>query len=231
MATELNKLLLELKQVFVKASKAGASLADGDPVKGTFLDFRQQQKEGIRKEMQGLMHEIERIVEKSEPWVKKQFEKLKKEKTTDSVDDFIEVLEDLKPSPGFDFKTNILPADIRNDVEADLAELNKCFESACYRSAVMICGRILETALHRKYFEATGNDLLEKAPGIGLGNLIAKLAEKNIAVDPALGNQIHLINQVRVFSVHKKQESFFPSKQQTNAIMLYTLDAIEKLFK
>ena len=32
--------------------------------------------------------------------------------------------------------------------------------------------------------------------GIGLGNLIAKLKDKNVNLDPALTNQIHLINQL-----------------------------------
>jgi len=119
---------------------------------------------------------------------------------------------------------------IKNELNADFEEMNRCFNAGCYRSAVILCGRILETALHRKYFEVTGNDLLEKAPGIGLGNLVSKLADKKIDIDPALGNQIHLINQVRVHSVHKKQKAFSPSKPQTRAIMLYTVDVINRLF-
>ncbi len=129
----------------------------------------------------------------------------------------------------FSIPTNI-PEDIKSDIKADINELNKCFNAACYRSSAVLCGRLLETALHRKYYEVTKNDLLEKSPGIGLGNIIAKLKEKNITLDPALTNQIHLINQVRVFSVHKKKEAFSPSKEQTNAIILYTLDILKKLF-
>ncbi len=88
----------------------------------------------------------------------------------------------------------------------------------------------METALHRKYFDATGQDILEKNPGIGLGNLIAKLAEKGVQLDPGLTQQIHLINNIRVFSVHKKQRTFYPTKIQVEAIILYTLDALEKMF-
>lgn len=123
-----------------------------------------------------------------------------------------------------------IPADIRVDIKADIEELNKCFNNGCYRSSVILCGRLLETALHRKYYEVTKNDLLEKSPGIGLGNIIAKLKEKDVRLDPGLTNQIHLINQVRVFSVHKKREAFYPTKQQTQATILYTLDVLEKLF-
>ncbi len=124
----------------------------------------------------------------------------------------------------------VIPEDIKPEVKADIIELSKCFNNECYRSSVILCGRLLETVLHRKYFEVTGQDLLEKAPGIGLGNLIAKLKDKSVALDPALTNQIHLINQIRVFSVHKKKEAFKPSKEQTHAIILYTLDVLEKLF-
>ncbi|MBW2980687.1 DUF4145 domain-containing protein [Candidatus Woesearchaeota archaeon] len=124
-----------------------------------------------------------------------------------------------------------IPLDIKTDVESDLDELDKCFKAGCFRSAVILCGRLLETALHRKYYESTGIDLLEKSPGIGLGKIIAKLTEKNIHLDPGLAQQIHLINNVRVFSVHKKQEPFKPSKAQTQAIMLYTVDVLRKIFR
>ena len=71
---------------------------------------------------------------------------------------------------------------------------------------------------------------MEKSPGIGLGNIIAKVKENNIQLDPALTNQIHLINQVRVFSVKKKKEAFYPTKDQSHAIILYTIDVLERLF-
>ena len=123
-----------------------------------------------------------------------------------------------------------IPAEIKEEVLADIHELNKCMEHQCYRSAVILCGRILETALHRKYFESAGKDLLETSPGIGLGKLVAKLSEKNIALDPGLSEQIHLINQVRISSVHTKQSAFSPNDAQARAIALFTSDVLEKLF-
>lgn len=123
-----------------------------------------------------------------------------------------------------------LHPDIKDEILADLQELNRCYSARCYRSTVIICGRILETVLHRKYYEVTGNDALEKTPGIGLGNLIAKLMEKNVKFDPGLTQQIHLINQVRISSVHKKQEPFYPTQMQAHAIILYTLDSVRKMF-
>lgn len=129
------------------------------------------------------------------------------------------------------FKIPSLPSDIKDDISLDIKELELCFNSNCFRSSIILCGRILETALHRKYYEITSIDLLEKAPGIGLGKIIAKLKEKNIEIEPGLTQQIHLINQVRIFSVHKKTSMFTPSKKQTHAIILYTLDVLNKLFK
>ena len=123
-----------------------------------------------------------------------------------------------------------IPSDIKPDLVLDLNELERCYENECYRSCVILCGRLLEIALHRKYYETTGQDILEKNPGIGLGSLIAKLKDKNVNMDPALTNQIHLINQTRIFSVHKKKEAFNPSQQQTQAMILYTLDILEKIF-
>ena len=123
-----------------------------------------------------------------------------------------------------------IPREIREEIAADVVEMEKCFNSGSYRSVVILCGRIIEVLLHRKYYDATGHDILEKNPGIGLGKLIAKLIEKEVSFEPGLTQQIHLINQVRVFSVHKKQEPFYPSKTQAHAMMLYTMDVMEKMF-
>lgn len=131
---------------------------------------------------------------------------------------------------GFNIKLNNIPFDIREEVKADFNEMDKCFNFRCYRSAVILCGRILEILLHRKYYDVTGFDILEKSPGIGLGKLIAKLVEKKVKFNPGLTQQIHLVNQVRVNSVHKKKEVFNPSKEQTQAMILFTLDVINKLF-
>jgi hypothetical protein len=123
-----------------------------------------------------------------------------------------------------------LPSEIRSDILADVKEIEKCFEAGCFRSVAILCGRLLEIALHRRYYEETGIDLLEKSPGIGLGKLIAKLSEKQVELDPGLSQQIHLINQVRIFSVHVKQSAFNPNHNQAHAMILYTFDILEKMY-
>jgi len=121
------------------------------------------------------------------------------------------------------------PASIEPELMADIRELKRCFSASCYRSAVILCGRVLETTLHRKYYEATGNDILETNPGIGLGTIIAKL-EGKLSFDPGIKDQIHLINKVRISSVHKQSEPFYPTKEQAHAIILYTMDVVSRLF-
>lgn len=123
-----------------------------------------------------------------------------------------------------------LPPEVHNDMTADFNELQQCFAAGCYRSTVILCGRLLETALHRKYYDATGKDILETSPSIGLGSLVGKLNDLNLPLGPGLTDQIHLINNVRVSSVHKKQQAFLPTKEQAQAIMLFTVDCVRKLF-
>jgi len=158
-----------------------------------------------------------------------------KNKNKPSMIDFLEKIDTLNNEipitlKEVSFRIPKLPQDIRSGIAFDIKELERCFNADCFRSSIILCGRVLETALHRKYYEITHIDLLEKAPGIGLGKLIAKLKDRNIEIEPGLTQQIHLINHVRIFSVHKKTSDFNPSKSQTHAIILYTLDVLNKLF-
>ncbi|MFH1450672.1 MAG: hypothetical protein ABIF92_01680, partial [archaeon] len=135
-----------------------------------------------------------------------------------------------QPSSEITFDIPPLPEEVISEIMADINEIRKCYDAGCYRSAVILCGRVMEAALNRKYFEVSGNDLLETSPGLGLGKIIAKLGEKGVKLDPGLTQQIHMINQVRIFSVHQKKEAFYPSKGQTQAMVLYTVDVLRKLF-
>ena len=196
--------------------------------RGSILDYKKQKQEGARLMLKGA---IQRLLDetKNVPEAFSVAQKISVAKM-EEIPKYLEKLADIAADEPKGFRIPKLPGEIRDDVVADLMEIQKCINSGCYRSAVILCGRVMETALHRKYYEATNNDLLEKAPGTGLGTLIAKLSEHGVKLDPGLPNQIHLINQVRVFSVHTKKESFSPSKTQAEAIVLYTLDILDKLF-
>jgi len=198
--------------------------------KGNITEFKRQRQEGAKSLLKGA---LQQLVEDSKGT---DAEALARKLSQAQIAEMPAILDKLaqiaagveKESP---IRPNLIPSDVRSEILADLNEIQSCMNAGCYRSAIILCGRVMETALHRKYYEATGNDLLEKAPGIGLGNLIAKLSEKGVKLDPGLTNQIHLINQVRVFSVHTKQDAFIPSKMQAQAIVLYTVDILEKVFR
>lgn len=127
-------------------------------------------------------------------------------------------------------KPDKIPLAIRDNINADFEEMEKCFKNGLYRSAIILCARILEVCLHRKYYDVTGHDVLEKSPGIGLGNLIGKMKDQGIDMDPAIAQQIHLLNQTRIYSVHKKEKAFIPNKNQAHAIILYTVEIVKGLF-
>lgn len=228
-------LVADLKQAIEKARKESISLA---PEKTTgFKDFMSQRREQLRravfsglstltKEAAGILQgKPSAIVQQMQ--ITQDLEKL--DALADELLGLVATEDDTQGS--FTLKKPRVPFEIHDELQADIEEVRKCIENKCYRSSVILCGRILETALHRKYFDITKNDLLEKSPGIGLGNLVAKLSEEGVLLDPGLGNQIHLINQVRIHSVHQKQDAFKPSEAQAQAIALYTMDIIEKLFR
>src|SRR5574341_445319 len=201
------------------------------PAKGNIADFKKQKQEGTKLLLKGA---IQRLLTETKQYPEAHTiaQKLAVSKNED-IPRYLEQLAEMaadEPEKK-SFRIPKLSSEIKEDVTADLLEIQKCMNAGCFRSATILCGRVMETALHRKYYEATNNDLLEKAPGTGLGTLIAKLSEHGVKLDPGLPNQIHLINQVRVFSVHTKKESFTPSKTQAEAIVLYTLDILDKLFK
>ena len=197
---------------------------------GSIADFKKQKQEGTRMRLKGA---IQKLVQETtgDPDAQSLAKKLEIAEPGEMNKYLDKLAEMAAEKPETTLKIPRLPADVSEEINADLREIQACMKAGCYRSAVILCGRVMETTLHRKYYEATGHDLLEKAPGTGLGNLIAKLADKGVKLDPGLPNQIHLINQVRVFSVHAKKEPFTPSKTQAEAIVLYTLDILDKLFR
>jgi len=198
-----------------------------------FRSFKKQKEEGAKLLLKGA---IQRLLTETKPYpeahsIAQKLSLAKAEEMPKYLEQLAEMAADEPEQKRQSFRIPRLPSEIKEDVTADLQEIQKCMTAGCFRSAVILCGRVMETALHRKYYEATNNDLLEKAPGTGLGTLIAKLSEHGVKLDPGLPNQIHLINQIRVFSVHTKKEAFSPSKTQAEAIVLYTLDILDKLFK
>ena len=211
-----------------------ALMAYGEPKKTNLTDFKGQKQKAAQSALATALDRLQKAAEElHHPLAAKIREKTSElvtapmEQKAGILDKLAELAAELEEPKRHSIR---MPGEIQAEVNADLSEMEKCFEAGCYRSVIILCGRSIETALHRKYFEITGQDLLEKAPGTGLGNLIAKLAEKEVQLPPGLSNQIHLINQARVWSVHTKQDAFKPTREQAQAIMLFTQDTLSKLF-
>jgi hypothetical protein len=151
------------------------------------------------------------------------------DKIPEKVDEIGNIAKSIKWDEVINLDVN-LPPEISKELNADFNEMHKCFKAGFFRATIILCGRILEAALLRKYYEVTKKDLLETSPGIGLGKVIAKLKEAGIDLGPGLNEQIHLINNIRISSVHKQKQLFKPSREQANAIILYTTDALNKIF-
>jgi hypothetical protein len=249
MMTSLKEAILEVKEIINNI--LSRKIDFNSKIISDDFNFRQREREYYSKELETSMKKLETILSESfivAPFEKRVLmesaEKIKELKSMINAKRFLEsvvlietifsIAPNVKVSeddlPKSQFSLPYIPKDIYSEVKASFDELVKCFEHNCHRSAIILCGRILEITLHRKYFEATNLDLLEKSPDIGLGNLVMKFKEKGIELDPGLSNQIHLINQLRVASVHKKKQPFNPSMNQTQATILYTLDTVKKIF-
>lgn len=227
---KINKKIQDLQSALILLRQTGK--------KGTKLltDFKSQQNSALHTTVENAISSIEKELASQGINVSKQINLFKSAKNIEQKQAVLEEISEIvaeipEQKDGIGIEHIDFPAEVRDEMNADLQELKRCFDALCYRSVVVLCGRLLETALHRIHFEIGGQDLLEKSPGMGLGNLIARIEEKGIKLDPGLTNQIHLINQVRIYSVHKKQEPFYPSKTQAHAIILYTSDVLKKLFK
>ena len=230
-------MVLKLKSAL---SQLLHSLQNADKIttsKGNLFDYKRMRSDYYKKSIEISLNQIKENLNSLEgikggEQLIPLLEKISDNLNADYIADILARMKEIKiPEEQSLFKKpKNIPEEVREEIYADFDELEKCYNSQCYRSSVVLCGRILETALHRKYYDATGKDLLEKAPGTGLGKIISLLRENNITLDPALTQQIHLVNQIRVFSVHVKKEIFKPSAEQTQAIILYTMDILGKLF-
>lgn len=130
----------------------------------------------------------------------------------------------------FDIEKIRLPKQILSEIKEDIKEVQKCYGAEANRAALTFCGRILEIALSRKYFENTGIDPIEQKWNIGL--LIRKCREEGILKeDPSINEFINLINKTRIPSVHKTKIFYIPSPEETEAIAKITSALLKRMFK
>jgi len=246
----LKGVLLELKDIINNVLSRKIDFSSR--LAGDEFNFKKREREHYTREIENAVKKLDAVLNESfvvAPMEKRalteaamKIKELKKMinskrflEATVEIEKIFDIVPNIKIAdsdlPMTEFHLPYVPRDIFSEVKASFNELVKCYEHNCYRSALILCGRILEIALHKKYFDLTGKDLLVKSPDIGLGNLVLKFKEKGVYLDPGLSNQIHLINHLRIASVHKKKKPFNPTKSQTKASILYTLDILKKLFK
>jgi hypothetical protein len=121
-----------------------------------------------------------------------------------------------------------LPQEIKEEMKMDFEDLRKCYSVEAYRSAVTICGLILETTLSRKYFEVRNEDLVEQ--GLTLGRIIGRCVSDNVIDEPGIGDICNLINRSRIRSVHSGHGPYRFHPDQTKSLIEFTIGLVKKLF-
>lgn len=121
-----------------------------------------------------------------------------------------------------------VPTEIYEEVKGDMEEAISCLKVEAYRSSIIMAARALEVCLHRKYFEATGKDLLESNAGIG--TLLRKLNEEKIVLMPGTNHIFNLSNDCRINSVHKKKSLYLPKAIEATSIIQLVNSSIAKLW-
>lgn len=143
---------------------------------------------------------------------------------------FIEVQTRLyTPELGLGIDLERVPIEIRTEIATDIDEIKKCYSSGAYRAAIVFCGRMLEIALARKYFEKFHVDLIEKK--LTLGQLIIECKKKIGIFTPGLDSLCDTINKIRKPSIHKSSEGIYlPGPQDTIGVFNLVQGVLQKLW-
>jgi len=130
-----------------------------------------------------------------------------------------------------------IPSKIRDEVEADFHEIERCYSAFAYRAVLAFCGRILEVALSKKYTDhqrrrhRSRTDIERTILDKPLGVIITECNRVKLASNiPGLEDQAKLINRVRVFSVHYKRARYDPDANDARGCVSFTIAALSKLF-
>lgn len=122
-----------------------------------------------------------------------------------------------------------VPQDIREEIRLDFEEIRKCYYAGAFRSAIGMCGRVLEVLLGRKYFEQRSVDPIEQK--WTLGHLIQRCFAEGVINEPALGDICNFINRSRIGSVHRTRRLYRPEENETKSLVEFTVGLIRKLFQ
>jgi hypothetical protein len=121
-----------------------------------------------------------------------------------------------------------VPPEIREELRLDFEEVRNCYYNDAFRSAIGMCGRVLELMLARKYFEDRNIDLIEQK--LFIGQIIRKCFEDNVILEPSLGHMSNLINSSRIDSVHTGRRIYRPSQEETRTVIEFTISLLGRLY-
>jgi hypothetical protein len=121
-----------------------------------------------------------------------------------------------------------VPQEIREEAKLDFKEVRICYDSGAFRSAVSMCGRLLELLLAKKYYDFTGTDPIEQK--WHLGQLIKKCFENGVIIDVGLGDICNFINHSRIASVHSSHPIHRPTQEETKSVIEFTISLLRQLY-
>jgi hypothetical protein len=120
------------------------------------------------------------------------------------------------------------PQEIREETKLDFEEMKICYNEGAFRSAIMMCGRVMELLLAKRYFDSTTVDPIEQKWPLGV--LIKKCYEHNVITEPAVGDMCNFINHFRIGSVHSLHTIQRPIQEETKSVIEFTIGLLKRLY-
>ena len=123
---------------------------------------------------------------------------------------------------------NINDENVKYDISLSYNEAIKAYLNRLYISSIVLCGKVIEIAIHFLYEKNNNEELLDKYPGIGLGKALGKLRKQGFKFPEEIDSTVNLINKYRNAYIHKKTASVMPNDTQAEAIILLVKNFLTK---
>jgi len=136
-----------------------------------------------------------------------------------------DLIKELKSVIDGEMQQNDVFIDLKSEIIGDISELIMVLEAGCYRSAIGMCGRILESVL-KCYLTMKS---ISYSDDMMIGKLLTLIKESGKYLEPTLKNCINIINGHRIVSVHQKDKVPIPSRDNCFTVAYSLLDTIRRL--
>ena len=133
-----------------------------------------------------------------------------------------------------------LPSAIRAEIAQDFAEVQKCYEVRAYRATISFCGRIIEVALGRRYYEERRKlqpsvkafQIGQEISRLTIGQIIKRCEEVGLQTAyPGLDAYADLVNRIRVSAIHHKGARLFrPGPNAARGMVELTVEVIKDMY-